>query len=173
MLPNDIPPWKNPTPHLPQSSVNEKLDSLTEKVAAGLKELADIKDFLQARSLRPTPGEPVNHPKPTAELLTLVAERPDLPIIPMVDGEVCGDSSGTWQGEWGSVYIAKCWTGNKGFYVYEEDGYEEGVIYDDAVFSNKPKDALTDEECQVIYDALPWTEAIIVSISPLTIAGCP
>ncbi len=34
----------------------------------------------------------------TKELLKLIEENPDLPIVPMVDAEVIGDDSGYWLG---------------------------------------------------------------------------
>ena len=38
------------------------------------------------------------------ELLKLVAENPDLPVVPMVDSEVCGgDEYGYWLGEFGGL----------------------------------------------------------------------
>ena len=40
------------------------------------------------------------------ELLRLIKENPDLPILPMVDGEICaGDDYGYWSGSWGTARV--------------------------------------------------------------------
>ena len=33
------------------------------------------------------------------ELFRLMQENPDLPVVPMVDGEIVGDDSGYWVGK--------------------------------------------------------------------------
>lgn len=38
----------------------------------------------------------------TEELLKLIKENPDLPIVPMVDSEVVQDDFGYWLGAWGA-----------------------------------------------------------------------
>ena len=77
-------------------------------------------------------------------LLKLVEENPALPIVPMVDGEiVAGDNFGTWMGRWGDV----------------ADTLEKYLSA--AEFDALPED---ESECRQLYDALPWTKAIIVSI---------
>ena len=37
------------------------------------------------------------------ELFRLMRENPDLPVVPMVDGEICGDDSGYWCGGMGDT----------------------------------------------------------------------
>ena len=40
-----------------------------------------------------------------AELFRLIKENPELPIIPMVDGEVTRDPLGFWPGGWGKAQV--------------------------------------------------------------------
>ncbi len=40
------------------------------------------------------------------ELFKLMQENPDLPVVPMVDGEIVpGDDYGYWQGDWGAARV--------------------------------------------------------------------
>ena len=39
------------------------------------------------------------------ELFRLMRENPDLPVVPMVDAEICGDDSGYWCGAWGHASV--------------------------------------------------------------------
>jgi hypothetical protein len=100
-------------------------------------------------------------------LLKLVEENPALPIVPMVDGEiVAGDNFGTWMGRWGDARVDK--------YLIPTKDYEPMIFKsDDDVADTLEKylsaaefDALPEDEseCRQLYDALPWTKAIIVSI---------
>lgn len=100
------------------------------------------------------------------ELFRLMRENQDLPVVPFVDGEIVGDEFGTWMGSWGPSRIDE--------YLIPPQSYEQVIFksYDD-VFGTLEKcispedvDALpwSENECRPIYDALPWTKAIIVNI---------
>lgn len=100
-------------------------------------------------------------------LFQLMRENPDLPVIPFVDGEVCsGDDFGSWMGSWGAARVDE--------FICPPQDYEPVIFKsDNDVFDTLEKclpeekfDALPDAEteCRPIYDALPWTKAIIVSI---------
>lgn len=39
------------------------------------------------------------------ELLKLIKQHPDLPIVAMVESEVVADDYGYWMGEWGNVQL--------------------------------------------------------------------
>ena len=39
------------------------------------------------------------------ELFKLMRENPDLPVVPMVDGEIPGDDCGYWMGAWGTAKL--------------------------------------------------------------------
>lgn len=102
-----------------------------------------------------------------AKILKLIQENPDLPILPMVAGEiVVGDDFGYWAGDWGNARVDE--------YLIPKNGY--GYIQfksDDDVFdtleahlTEEEYRALpeTEEECRPIYEALPWIKAIIIYI---------
>lgn len=100
-------------------------------------------------------------------LFRLMQDNPDLPVIPFVDAEaVAGDDFGSWMGCWGAARVDE--------FVYPPDD-NEPVIFksDDDVFDTLEKclpeekfDAIpyTEKDCRPLYDALPWTKAIIVNI---------
>lgn len=98
-------------------------------------------------------------------LLALIEENPDLPIVPMVDAEICGDDYGTYMGGWGAARVDE----------YIITANDETVIFksDDDVFDTLERclteaefEALPEPEaeCRPAYEALPWTKAIIVDI---------
>ena len=58
------------------------------------------------------------------ELMQLVAENPDLPIIAMVHGEVCGDDCSWWFGHCGSAVIAEIGLIGERYYTDREDFME-------------------------------------------------
>lgn len=100
------------------------------------------------------------------ELFKLMQENPDLPVVPMVDGEIPGDDSGYWAGAWGGAHIDEyLLTYNHEWMVFKSDGDVFGVLerhLTDEEFEKLPE---TEEECRPFYDALPWTKAIIVYIN--------
>lgn len=102
------------------------------------------------------------------ELFKLIQENPELPIVPMVDGEIPGDDSGRWVGAWGSAYIDEyLLTRNREWMVFKSDGDVFDVLerhLSDEEFERLPE---SEEECRKIYDALPWTKAILVNIDTL------
>lgn len=97
------------------------------------------------------------------KLLELVKANPDLPIVPMVDAEICGDDYGTYMGKWGGAKVDE--------YIIVRDMVR--FKSDDDVFDVLER-ALTgdefealpesEEDCRPFYDALPWKKAIIVDI---------
>lgn len=106
------------------------------------------------------------------DLLQLIKDNPDLPIVPMVDAEVAGDDNGYYMGSWRSVKVDE--------YIISpiSQDYNDNVIfksYDDVFdtlercMSAEEFEALpeTEEECRPFYDRLPWIKAIIVFIEPL------
>lgn len=100
------------------------------------------------------------------ELFKLMQENPELPVVPMVDGEICGDDSGYWLGAWGSAQVDEyLLTQNRELMVFKSDDDVFDVLekhLTDEEFEKLPE---TEEECRPYYDALPWTKAIIVYIN--------
>lgn len=99
------------------------------------------------------------------ELLELIKANPDLPIVPMVDGEIPGDDSGYWLGAWGRARVDEyLLTRNNEWMVFKSDGDVFDVLekhLSDEEFEKLPE---TEAECRPFYDALPWTKAILVYI---------
>ncbi|MCD7927347.1 MAG: hypothetical protein LUF80_00555 [Oscillospiraceae bacterium] len=99
-----------------------------------------------------------------AELLKLSQENPELPIVPMVDAEITGDDYGYYAGSWGKATVDEYIViGDYIAFKNDDDIFdvlERHLSREE--FENLPED---DEECRPIYDALPWTKAIIVYIT--------
>lgn len=101
-------------------------------------------------------------------LLELIKENPKLPIVPMVDSEICGDGYGRWSGAWGAARVDKYIVADIGWdsrIIFESDGdileTLEGYLTDDE-FEKLPDN---ETELQKAYDNLPWIKAIIVDIN--------
>ena len=99
------------------------------------------------------------------EFLKLIQENPDIPIVPIVNGEIPGDDSGYWVGAWGYARVDEyLFTHNSGWLVFKSDEDVFDVLerhLTDEEFEKLPE---TESECRPIYDALPWTKAIVVYI---------
>ncbi|WP_195985345.1 hypothetical protein [Clostridium sp. D33t1_170424_F3] len=104
--------------------------------------------------------------KNTAELLKLVQENPELPIVPMVDSEIVADDGyNRWLGSWGSSYIGFYLVGEEKVHFREDDDFEEieNALTDGAI-NYEEFEAMTDAEAEAAYASLPWIKAIIVNI---------
>ena len=99
------------------------------------------------------------------ELFRLMKENPDLPVVPMVDGEVCGDDSRYWMAGWGMSCVDEfliCERAERT--AFKSDGDVFDVLEDylsREEFENLPEN---ESACRPTYDALPWRKAIIVYI---------
>jgi len=71
------------------------------------------------------------------ELLRLVQENPDLPIVPMVDAEIVCDDCGYWMGSWGHAEI------------------DEYYINDQVYFKSDDFDELVEDWADTNYDEFP------------------
>ena len=104
-------------------------------------------------------------------LLNLIKENPDLPIVPMVDGDVVGDDSyQNWLGAWGKSEVTEYYLGRKYVHFKDEDDEEEvlcdmvGCKYSTTLDGRDIYD-LTDEEWDALYQSIPWTKCIAVRIT--------
>ena len=99
------------------------------------------------------------------ELFHLMQENPDLPVVPMVDGEIAGDDCGYWMGYWGRAAVDEFLMCERYSYMAlksEDDVFDVLEKYlSDEEFEKLPE---SESECRTHYDALPWTKAIIVYI---------
>lgn len=104
------------------------------------------------------------------EIIRLIEENPELPIVPMVDTEVVGDDSyGWWLGKWGNAEITEYYLGREGIHFRDDD--EEDVLNDlvGCKYSCDPQGRdiydLSDEEWDELYQSVPWTKCIAVNIT--------
>ena len=105
----------------------------------------------------------------TQELLRLIKENPNLPVVPMVEGEVCGDDSSLWLGSWGDSELNEYYVGRERVHFKGDD--VEDVLYDmegcrygcDKI--GRDLDTLSDEEWGHLYAAIPWVRCIVVYIT--------
>ena len=103
------------------------------------------------------------------EIIKLIEENPDLPIVPMVDSEVVADDFGYWLGEWGICEVTEYYNGREHIHFRDDD--EEDVLNDmvGCKYSHDPQGRdiydLTDEEWDALYKSIPWTKCIVVYIT--------
>ena len=107
--------------------------------------------------------------KETEQLLQLIKENPDLPVVPMVDYEVCGDYCCTWwMGSWGRSEVTEYYLGEEKVHFRDDD--EEDVLNDleGCKYGHDPQGRniydLSDEEWDALYKSIPWTKCIVVYI---------
>lgn len=106
----------------------------------------------------------------TKEFLELVKANPDLPIVPMVDSEVCGgDDYGWWLGSFGMSEVTEYTTvemyGDSRFLTRgDQDEAEE--YFADKILDEHPElpDEEVDKQAHEKAEALPWVKAIVVWI---------
>lgn len=105
-----------------------------------------------------------------SEFLKLVKENPDLPIVAMVDNEVCGgDDYGWWLGSFGRAEVTEYTTveirGDMRF-ITRGDQDEAEEYFADKILDEHPE--LSNEEVEKQAhekaEALPWVKAIVVWI---------
>ncbi|MCD8195917.1 MAG: hypothetical protein LUE24_01875 [Lachnospiraceae bacterium] len=104
----------------------------------------------------------------TAELMRLIRENPELPILPFVDGEIPADDGGYWLGEWGEARVDEFLLPNKSeYYLFKSDDDVFDALERCLPYEEYEKLPESEEECRPLYEALPWTKAIIVYINSL------
>lgn len=104
----------------------------------------------------------------TQELIKLISENPELPILPMVDYEVVCEDGGRWLGSFGSCYVGEYALFNDRYYD-ERDEFKEDYLdfYCDElcrrfdIYSNK--DEKLEKYLGEVADKC-FTKAIIVNI---------
>ena len=104
------------------------------------------------------------------ELLKLMQENLDLPIIPMVGSEIVADDGYSyWIGSWGTCRVDEYYVGRE--YVHFKDDDIENVLTDmvgcQYGLTKDGKDIwddLSDEEWDKLFESLPWEKAIVVYI---------
>jgi hypothetical protein len=104
------------------------------------------------------------------EIIKLIEENPDLPVVPMVDSEVVADDSYQyWMGKWGECKVTEYYLGNEKVHFRDDD--EEDVLCDmsGCKYDHDPQGRyiydLTDDEWDALYNSIPWTKCIVVYIT--------
>lgn len=107
--------------------------------------------------------------KSREKLFRLMAEHPDLPVIPMVDGEIVADDCYSyWMGSWGVCELNAAYRGEERIHFKDDD--EEDVLSDMAgckyAMTKDGRDIydLSDDEWNALYASIPWEPCILVYI---------
>ena len=136
-----------------------ELESVTDALVVVIKVNATSILKIEQNDLR---GVYMNNSK---KLLKLVQENPGLLIIPMVNGEVCGNEGNYWQGSFGRVEVNEFVCRNGRFYTRNEQDVLEDEL-SNSLCDDYPD--MSDEEFfKMIHEkveSLPWKKAIIVCI---------
>ncbi|MDO4318304.1 MAG: hypothetical protein Q4C48_08890 [Lachnospiraceae bacterium] len=99
------------------------------------------------------------------ELLRLMADNPELPVVPMVDSEIAvEDAYGRWLGAWGSVYIGEYFEVDGQAYFRDDTDQSSLEFVLEEMLGYDTVQELTDEEAVAAYASMPWIKAIIVYI---------
>ena len=106
----------------------------------------------------------------TDMLIRLIKENPELPVVPIVDGEIVGDDSYQyWLGHFGRSEVKGYYLGREKFHFDDDD--EEDVLGDLAGckyyrdYEGRDITELSDEEWDKLYKSIPWIKAIVVYIT--------
>lgn len=99
------------------------------------------------------------------ELFKLMQENPELPVVPFVDAEICGDEYASYIGSWGHAKVEEYIVPKNGdcicFKSDDDVMYTLEMCFSLQGFRSLPE---SEDECRKIYDALPWKKAIIIYI---------
>ena len=103
------------------------------------------------------------------KLINLAKENPELPIVPMVDGEIAQNDCGYWMGAWGDCEVTEYYCGAEKIHFKDDD--EENVLCDMVGChygcDEKGKDIydLSENEWNQLYQSLSWVKCIVVYIN--------
>lgn len=101
----------------------------------------------------------------TQELLHLIKQYPDLPIVPMVAGDIAADGDGYWAGVWGQAVIDEYLLADRYERILFKSEYDMYEVLDLSLPKEEYDLIIGDEaECKKVYERLPWKKAIIVYI---------
>ncbi|MGF7045747.1 hypothetical protein J2T13_000207 [Paenibacillus sp. DS2015] len=100
------------------------------------------------------------------ELLKLIQENPDLPIVPMVDGDLGGDDFGYYMGKWGKAEIDEVYHEDERIYFRSDDEEElEEKIYFRLESENPAwSDSYSEEKAKEAMAEIEWEKVITVNI---------
>lgn len=104
------------------------------------------------------------------DLLKLINEHPDLPVIPMVGQDIVADCTGEWIANFGKAEIKKmCIYGEKVVFREEKNAIKtvEALELEGLTEDRTREESL--EKLNGYLDELEWLEAIIVHIETPTV----
>lgn len=96
-----------------------------------------------------------------AELLELMKAHPELPVLPMVWGEIALEENRYWTASWQEAQVTKYLITDDGVFFYDEKDMDD-CIY--STFTGDDPESLSDEALLEFYRSLPWKDAIVVYI---------
>ena len=91
----------------------------------------------------------------------LVANNPELPVIPMVSYDCVSDDRGYWLSRFGNVEIGEIYVGEEKVYIRDKDDWND--IFEDISTAWEVAN-LSDEEAEKKINSLDWKKGIIVYI---------
>ena len=104
------------------------------------------------------------------EILNLMNDHPELPVLPMVGTEIVADDCyARWCASWGSAEIQKVCIVNERVVFWDEDyiweTWEEiGFDYDDFGINDEIPDEDAEKIAREVLERLEWVEVIVVNI---------
>lgn len=107
------------------------------------------------------------------EILKLIEEHPDLPVIPMVGQDIVADSFGEWTAELGEAEIRKICIYEDAVIFYDENTLKTAGLleldYDTLGLPESMSSGEANKRLKAFIDSLDWLEVIIVHIETPTI----
>lgn len=100
------------------------------------------------------------------ELLELIEQNPDLPILPMVDSEIVSDDyCAYWAASWGKARIDSYCFDNERIWFLSDDKYEifDGVCSLPTGLSEEQEEKFIEN----VVSSLSWRKAVIVNIEAI------
>lgn len=107
------------------------------------------------------------------DLLKLINEYPDLPVIPMVGQDIVADSFGEWTAEIGEAEIRKICIYEDAVIFYDENTLKTAGLleldYETLGLPDSMSSGEANRRLKAFIDSLDWLEAIIVHIETPTL----
>ena len=107
------------------------------------------------------------------EIVKLIGEHPDLPVVPMVGQDIVADSFGEWTAEVGEAEIKKICIYEDAVICYDENTLKTAGLLDLDYETLGIPDGMSSGEAnrrlKAFIDSLDWLEVIIVHVEMPTV----
>ena len=107
------------------------------------------------------------------DILKLMDEYPDLPVVPMVGQDIVADSFGEWTAEVGEAEIRKICIYEDAVIFYDENTLKTAGLleldYETLGIPESMSSGEANKRLKAFIDSLDWLEAIIVHIETPTV----